>query len=152
MDPSYLSASGVAASGLMSPEPPSGEIRSRHAMPAGAGGVPPERCRMTRGRGAGIGMPATSCGMAEDELDGLVRRLMVEAMDGIGIDASSFVGRERARANLAFLQMLREQHEERGREFRRGLFQNSGNLVALALMSLLFMAGGWMVGHGFTLK
>lgn len=77
---------------------------------------------------------------------------MAEALDTIGIDNESFVGRERARANLAFLQLLREQHEDRGREFRRGLFQNTGNLVALSGMSLLLLVGGYMLGHGFTFK
>ena len=78
--------------------------------------------------------------------------MISEALDGIGIDNDSFVGRERVRANLSFLQILREQHEDRGREFRRGLFQNTGNLVALTGMSLLLLAGGYLLGHGFSLK
>ena len=87
-----------------------------------------------------------------EKTEDCAKRVITEVLDCVGIDNSSFVGRERARANMAFLQMLREQHEDRGREFRRGLFQNTGNLVALTMMSLLLLAGGYLVGHGFTLK
>ena len=80
------------------------------------------------------------------------RLLVTEILDCVGIDNATFIGRERMRANMAFLQMLREQHEDRGREFRRGLFQNTGNLVALTLMSLLFLASGYLLGHGLIVK
>ncbi len=88
----------------------------------------------------------------KDEREEACRRLVSELFDCIGIDNATFVGRERMRANLAFLQALREQHEDRGREFRRGLFQNTGNLVALGIVSMLLVAGGYLIGHGFILK
>ncbi len=87
-----------------------------------------------------------------EELEAICQQIVAEALDNLGIDSLTFVGRERVRANLAFLQFLREQHEDRGREFRRGLFQNTGNLVAFTGMSLLLLAGGYLLGHGFTLK
>ena len=90
--------------------------------------------------------------LSRDDVDDITRRIVTELLDCVGIDNATFVGRERFRANLAFLQALREQHEDRGREFRRGLFQNTGNLVALCLVSLALLGGGYLVGHGFTLK
>ena len=90
--------------------------------------------------------------LTQSEVEECARRVVTEVLDCVGIDNATFVGRERIRANLAFLQSIREQHEDRGREFRRGLFQNTGNLVALGLMSLALAGGGYLVGHGFPLK
>ena len=87
-----------------------------------------------------------------DELEAICREIVANTLDHLGIECDTFVGRERVRANLAFLQALREQHEDRGREFRRGLFQNTGNLVALAGMSVILLAGGYLVGHGFSFR
>ncbi len=90
--------------------------------------------------------------LTRDDIDEGTRRIVTEAFDCVGVDTATFVGRERFRANLAFLQSLREQHEDRGREFRRGLFQNTGNLVALGVLSLALAGGGYLVGHGFPFK
>lgn len=89
---------------------------------------------------------------SRDELEAVCRQIVVDMFEHLGIDSDTFIGRERVRANLAFLQLLREQHEDRGREFRRGLFQNTGNLVALTGMSALLLAGGYLIGHGFTFR
>lgn len=90
--------------------------------------------------------------LTQAETEDCVKRVVSEMLDCVGIDNATFVGRERIRANLAFLQSLREQHEDRGREFRRGLFQNTGNLLALGLVSLALVGGGYLVGHGYPLK
>ena len=89
---------------------------------------------------------------SSDEVEDSARRVVTDVLDCVGIDYSTFIGRERIRANLAFLQMLREQHEDRGREFRRGIFQNMGNLLALLIMSVVLLLCGYLVGHGFTFK
>ena len=88
--------------------------------------------------------------LKREEFEAICREIVSDALDHIGIDSDTFIGRERVRANLAFLQMLREQHEDRGREFRRGLFQNTGNLVAVTGMSVILLAGGYLIGHGFN--
>ncbi len=103
----------------------------------------------TRQAGSTIGRGSAA---TRDELEVICREIVADALDHLGIDSDSFVGRERVRTNLAFLQSLREQHEDRGREFRRGLFQNTGNLVALGGMSLVLLAGGYLVGHGFSFR
>ena len=90
--------------------------------------------------------------LSRDDLELLCRQVVSETLDHLGIDNETFIGRERMRANLAFLQLLRDQHEDRGREFRRGFFQNTGNLLAFTVVSSLLLAGGYLIGHGFVLK
>ncbi len=107
-----------------------GCVETRSQLPSGARPAPPTR----------------------DEIEAICREIVADTLDHLGIDSDTFVGRERVRANLAFLQSIREQHADRGREFRRGLFQNTGNLVALAGMSAILLAGGYLVGHGFSFR
>ena len=106
----------------------------------------------TRGSSPGSRDALAREALTRNELDAICRAIVAETFDTIGIDSDTFIGRERMRSNLLFLQSLREQHEDRGREFRRGLFQNTGNLVAFSVMSMLLLAGGILIGHGFSLK
>ena len=51
------------------------------------------------------------------------KRVVTDVLECVGIDYATFVGREKIRANLAFPQALREQHEDRGESSEEARFK-----------------------------